>query len=71
MTDNYDALRNADSPEQFCAILEALAMELEETAASLDSDWQNSNAGKPWRNLAKSLDLVSNTFGVKSVRAPR
>ncbi len=70
MTDNYDALRNAASPEQFCATLEAIACELVQGAQNLDCDWQDNHAGDPWRTLAKSLDIVAATYAVKPVRAP-
>lgn len=71
MTDNYDALRNAASPEQFCASLEAIACNLHEDAAECEHFHQDRNAGKPWHVLAQSLEVVANTFALTVVRAPR
>jgi len=63
MTDHYDALRNAASPTDFCVALEAIACELAEQGAQLDSDWQDIKAGRPWRNISKDLDKVAAKFG--------
>ena len=69
MTDNYDALRNAASPEAFCVALEAIACDLEADACELDHAWQNQGAGKPWHKLARSLDKVAATYGIREVQA--
>ena len=60
---SYDHLRHADSPEQFCAALEAIALRLQEEASELDFNWQDDDAGKPWRKVAKGIERVSRTFG--------
>ena len=70
MSANYEALRNAASPEQFCAVLEGIACELEDNSSDLDDAWQDDMAGEPWRVLAKSLQTVADTFALKPVLPP-
>ena len=74
MTDDYAALRNARNPAQFCAVLESIAMELMQGAYDIDCDFgqdpATDSAGAEWRNLAKSLDIVAQTYAVQTVRPP-
>jgi len=60
--DSYDALRNANSPEQFCAVLEALAMELIKigTEYMQDDDGVNATA---YFTIAADLDVIASNYG--------
>ena len=52
----------ADSPEKFCDafenLLSALVSNADDGANECAGNWQDLNAGKPWRKIAKKLDGV-------------
>ena len=63
--DCYDMLRDAASPDAFCAVLEMVADQLRYEGAELDGDWQDDSAGQPWRNIARDLDKTAGKYGAE------
>jgi len=51
---------NVSSPDQLAKVLRDAAQAYAESSFDLASTWQDENAGRIWRELAKILDTAAN-----------
>lgn len=51
---------DVEAPDQVPGVLRSAAEAYYESAAELESAWQDKSAGKPWIRIARILELTAN-----------